>query len=146
MAMFIFTKAIVEGRPIKLFNHGRMRRDFTYIDDIVEAMERLLERPPAGDPNWSGDAPDPSSSAAPWRLFNIGNDRSVEVTRVVELLEGELGRKAIIELVGMQPGDVPETRADIDDLNRAVGFVPATPIEEGVRRFVGWYREFYGQP
>jgi UDP-glucuronate 4-epimerase len=145
MAMFIFTKAILEGRPIRLFNHGRMWRDFTYIDDIVEAMERLLDRPPAPDPNWSGDAPDPSSSAAPWRLFNIGNNRSVEVTRLVQLLEAEIGRKAVIELVDMQPGDVLETRADIDDLNRAVGFVPATPIEEGVRRFVGWYREFYRQ-
>ena len=146
MAMFIFTKAIIEGRPIRLFNYGRMRRDFTYIDDIVEAMERLLDSPPSGDPNWSGDAPDPSSSASPWRLFNIGNNRSVEVTRVVELLEGELGRRAIKELIEMQPGDVPETRADIDDLARAVGFAPATPIEEGIARFVAWYREFYRQP
>jgi UDP-glucuronate 4-epimerase len=143
MAMFIFTKAILEGRPIRLFNHGRMRRDFTYIDDIVEAMERLIERPPTGDPNWSGDAPDPSTSSAPWRLYNIGNNRSVEVTRVVDLLERELGRKAVRELVEMQPGDVPETCADIDDLTRDVGFTPATPIESGITRFVAWYREFY---
>jgi UDP-glucuronate 4-epimerase len=143
MAMFIFTKAILEGRPIKLFNHGRMRRDFTYVDDIVEAMERLIDRPPGGDPNWSGDAPDPSSSSAPWRLYNIGNNRSVEVTKVVELLEHALGRKAVRELVDMQPGDVPETCADIDDLKRDVGFTPATPIEEGIPRFVSWYREFY---
>jgi UDP-glucuronate 4-epimerase len=143
MAMFIFTKAILEGHPIRLFNYGRVRRDFTYIDDIVQAMERLLDRPPGGDPNWSGDAPDPSSSAAPWRLYNIGNNRSVEVTRVVELLERELGRKAVKELVEMQPGDVPETCADIDDLARDVGFTPATPIEVGIARFVAWYREFY---
>ena len=143
MAMFIFTKAILEGRPIRLFNHGRMRRDFTYVDDIVEAMERLLERPPSGDPNWSGDAPDPSSSSAPWRLYNIGNNSSVEVTRVVDLLERELGRTAVKELVEMQPGDVPESCADIDDLMRDVGFKPATPIETGIARFVAWYREFY---
>ena len=143
MAMFIFTKAILEGHPIRLFNYGKVRRDFTYIDDIVQAMERLLDRPPGGDPNWSGDAPDPSSSAAPWRLYNIGNNRSVEVTRVVELLERELGRKAAKELVEMQPGDVPETCADIDDLARDVGFTPATPIEVGIARFVAWYREFY---
>jgi UDP-glucuronate 4-epimerase len=143
MALFIFTKAILEGRPIQLFNYGRMRRDFTYVDDIVEAMERLLDRPPAGDPNWSGDAPDPSSSSVPWRLYNIGNNRSVEVAKVVDLLERELGRKAVKELVEMQPGDVPETCADIDDLMRAVGFTPSTPIEEGIARFVSWYRDFY---
>jgi UDP-glucuronate 4-epimerase len=120
-----------------------MRRDFTYIDDIVAAMERLIDRPPAGDPNWSGDAPDPSSSSAPWRLYNIGNNRSVEVTRVVDLLERELGRTAVKELVEMQPGDVPETCADIDDLMRDVGFKPATAIETGIARFVAWYREFY---
>jgi UDP-glucuronate 4-epimerase len=143
MAMFIFTKAILEGTPIKLFNHGQMRRDFTYIDDIVEAMERLLDRPPGADPNWSGNAPDPSSSSEPWRLYNIGNNRSVEVTEVVDLLERELGRKAVKELVAMQPGDVPETCADIADLTRDVGFTPATPIEEGIACFVSWYREFY---
>jgi UDP-glucuronate 4-epimerase len=144
MAMFIFTKAILEGRPIRLFNHGRMRRDFTYVDDIVAAMERLIERPPAGDPSWSGDAPDPSSSSSPWRLYNIGNNRAVEVTKVVELIEQALGRKAVKELVDMQPGDVPETCADVDDLMRDVGFKPATPIEDGIPRFVSWYREFYG--
>ena len=143
MAMFIFTKAILEGRPIRLFNHGRMRRDFTYIDDIVGAMMRLLDRPPRGNPHWSGAAPDPSSSSAPWRLYNIGNNRSIEVTAVVELLERALGRGAVKELVPMQPGDVPETRADIDDLVRDIGFQPATPIEEGIRRFVHWYRKFY---
>ncbi|HEY6254945.1 MAG TPA: NAD-dependent epimerase [Xanthobacteraceae bacterium] len=144
MALFLFTKAILAGRPIRLFNHGRMRRDFTYVDDVVVAMERLLDRPPAGDPNWSGDAPDPSASAAPWRIYNIGNNRSVEITEVVDLLERALGRKAVKELVEMQPGDVPETCADIDDLMRDVGFKPATPIEEGIARFVAWYREFHG--
>jgi UDP-glucuronate 4-epimerase len=143
MALFIFTKAILEGRPIRLFNHGRMRRDFTYVDDVVAAMERLLDRPPGGDPNWSGDDPDASSSAAPWRLYNVGNNRSVALTDVVDLLERALGRKAIKKLVEMQPGDVPETCADIDDLMRDVGFRPSMPIEEGIRRFVSWYREFY---
>lgn len=143
MAIFIFTKAILEGRPVRLFNHGRMRRDFTYIDDVVSAVARLIDRPPCGDPNWSGDAPDSASSSAPWRLYNIGNNRSVEVTAVVDLIEGALGRKAIRELAAMQPGDVPDTRADVDDLMREIGFRPATPIEEGVRRFVSWYRDFY---
>jgi UDP-glucuronate 4-epimerase len=144
MAIYLFTKAILEGAPIRLFNQGRMRRDFTYIDDVVEAMERLLDRPPTGDPRWSGDAPDPSSSSAPWRIYNIGNNRAIEVLKLVELLEQELGRPAVRELAAMQPGDVPETCADIDDLARDVGFAPATPIEEGLRRFVKWYREFYG--
>jgi UDP-glucuronate 4-epimerase len=143
MALFIFTKAILEGRPIRLFNQGRMRRDFTYVDDVVAAMVRLLDRPPAPNPSWSGDDPDPSSSSAPWRLYNIGNNRSVELMDVVDLLERALGRKAIKELVEMQPGDVPETCADIDDLMRDVGFRPSTPIEEGIRHFVSWFREFY---
>jgi UDP-glucuronate 4-epimerase len=143
MAIFLFTKAIIEGTPIRLFNAGQMRRDFTYVDDVVEAMERLVDRPAAGDPNWSGNDPDPGSSRASWRLYNIGNNRAVEVSRVVELLEQELGRTAIKQVAPMQPGDVPETCADIDDLKRDVGFSPATPIEEGIRRFVGWYRDFY---
>jgi UDP-glucuronate 4-epimerase len=107
-------------------------------------MERLIERPPTGDAGWSGDRPDPSSSSSPWRLYNIGNNRAVEVTKVVELIEQALGRKAVKELVDMQPGDVPETCADVDDLMRDVGFRPATPIEDGIPRFVSWYREFYG--
>src|SRR6516165_6985791 len=111
MAIFIFTKAILEGRPIRLFNHGRMRRDFTYIDDVVSAIARLIDRPPRGDPSWSGEAPDPSSSSAPWRIYNIGNNRSVEVTAVVDLIESALGRRAIRELTAIQPGDVPDTRA-----------------------------------
>ncbi len=144
MAMFIFASAIVEGRPIRLFNYGKMRRDFTYVDDVTEAVVRLIERVPAPNPAWSGDAPDPATSSAPWRIYNIGNDRTVEVSHVVALLEQEFGRPAIRELVPMQPGDVAETRADIDDLMRDVGFRPSTPIEEGVRRFTAWYRDYHG--
>src|SRR5271169_2559037 len=126
MAMFIFAKAIVEGTPIKLFNYGRMRRDFTYVDDIVEAVERLIGKPPAGEKAAPPGDLDPATSTAPWRIYNIGNNSSVEVSRVVELLEQEFGRKAKTELVPMQPGDVPETCADVDDLMSDVGFRPAT--------------------
>ena len=144
MAMFIFAKAIVEGAPIRLFNCGRMRRDFTYVDDVVEAVERLIGKPPApGTAAAPSDELDPATSAAPWRIYNIGNNTSVEVSRLVELLEQEFGRKAKTELAPMQPGDVPDTRADVDDLMRDVGFRPATPIEEGVRRFAAWFRKFY---
>jgi UDP-glucuronate 4-epimerase len=144
MAMFIFTSAIVEGRPIRLFNFGKMRRDFTYIDDVTEAVVRLVDRVPAADPAWSGDAPDPASSTAPWRLYNIGNNEAIDVSHVVDLLEAELGRTAIREMAPMQPGDVTETCADIGELMRDVGFRPATPIQEGVRRFIAWYRDYYG--
>ena len=144
MAMFIFAKAIAEGRPIRLFNYGRMRRDFTYVDDVVQAVERVIARVPAKTDAAPGGALDPaSSSTAPWRIYNIGNNRSVEIVRVVELLEREFGRKAATELVAMQPGDVPETCADVDDLMRDVGFRPATPIEQGVRNFVAWYRDYH---
>jgi UDP-glucuronate 4-epimerase len=139
MAMFIFASAILEGRPIRLFNFGNMRRDFTYVDDVSQAVVRLLDRIPAPDPSWSGERPDPSTSAAPWRIYNIGNNRTVEVSRVVSLLEAELGRTAIREMVAMQPGDVAETCADVSDLMRDMGFRPATPIEEGIRRFAAWY-------
>ena len=142
MAMFIFAKAIAEGQPIRLFNHGRMRRDFTYVDDVVEAVERVIARVPVKTEAAPGAALDPGSSAAPWRIYNIGNNRSVEISRVVELLEQEFGRKARIELVPMQPGDVPDTCADVDDLMRDVGFRPSTPIETGVRNFVAWYRDY----
>jgi UDP-glucuronate 4-epimerase len=144
MAVITFAKAIVEGQPIRLFNHGNMRRDFTYVDDVVEAMERLVDRAPAGNPAWSGQSPDPSSSAAPWRVYNIGNNQSVEIGRVVDLLERELGRPAIREMAPMQPGEVPETHADVDDLMRDVGFKPATSIEEGIKRFAAWFRSYYG--
>jgi UDP-glucuronate 4-epimerase len=144
MAMFVFASAIAAGKPIRLFNHGQMRRDFTYVDDATEAVVRLLDRIPAPDPGWSGDAPDPATSAAPWRIYNIGNNSPVAVLQVVDLLEKELGRRAIREMAPMQPGDVAETRADVDDLMRDVGFRPGTPIEEGVRRFVKWYRDYAG--
>ena len=145
MAPWLFTQAISEGRPIRLFNHGKMRRDFTYIDDIVEAVVRLIERPPAGDPAWSGEAPDPASSPAPWRLYNIGNNRPVELEDFVRALEAAIGKPAVRELVPMQPGDVVETYADVADLQAAVGFRPDTPIEEGLRRFVDWYRSYVRQ-
>jgi UDP-glucuronate 4-epimerase len=142
MAMFIFAKAILDGKPIRLFNHGNMRRDFTYIDDVVEAIVRLLDRPPQGNPAWSGADPDPASSAAPWKIYNIGNNRPEELMHVVALLEKEFGRPAIKEMLPMQPGDVPATYADIEDLERDIGFRPTTPIEDGVARFSRWFRDY----
>jgi UDP-glucuronate 4-epimerase len=144
MALWIFASAIMDGRPIKLFNHGNMRRDFTYVDDVVESVVRLVDRPAAADPNWSAAAPDPGRSSAPWRIYNIGNNSPVEVLRVVELLENAIGKKALRELLPMQPGDVPETYADVDDLMADVGFRPQTPIEDGIARFVAWYRNYRG--
>jgi UDP-glucuronate 4-epimerase len=144
MAMYIFAKAITEGAPIKLFNHGRMQRDFTYIDDVIEALERVIDRPPAKSAGASSTAPDPAKSGvAPWAVYNIGNNKTVAVSRVVELLEKELGRKAKIELAPMQPGDVPATCADVDDLIRDFGFRPGTAIEDGIARFIAWFREFH---
>jgi len=143
MAMWLFTEAINAGRPIKLFNHGKMRRDFTYVDDVVQAVVRLIDRPAEGDPAWSSEAPDPARSSAPWRVYNIGNNTPVEVLDVVRILEETLGKKAIREMLPMQPGDVPATYADVDDLMRDVGFKPATPIAEGIARFVAWYKEYH---
>jgi len=143
MAMFIFAKAIAEGQPIKLFNGGKMRRDFTYIDDISEAVFRLVARPPQGNPEWSGLKPDPGSSSAPWKIYNIGNNRPEELLHVVALLEKELGKSARKELLPMQPGDVPETYADIEDLTRDIGFRPSTSVDEGISRFVAWYRDYH---
>lgn len=142
MAMFIFANAIMEGRPLPLFNDGRMRRDFTFIDDVTETLERVIERPPRGDSGFRGDAPNPATSSAPWRIYNIGNSASVEVGYLVELLEKELGRTAMRKLMPMQPGDVLETRANVDALMRDFGFRPDTSIEEGVRRFVAWFRDY----
>ena len=144
MALFLFTKAILAGEPIRIFNHGRMRRDFTYIDDIVEVVIRVLDTPAAPDPAFDPADPDPSTSSAPYRIFNIGNDQPTELLRYVDVLEAELGVPAIRQFEDIQPGDVPATWADVDALRDAVGFTPATPIEEGVRRFVAWYRDFYG--
>jgi UDP-glucuronate 4-epimerase len=144
MAMWKFTAAMIAGTPIELYNHGQMKRDFTYVDDVVESITRLVERPAAPNPAWSGDAPDPATSKAPWRVYNIGNHTPVEVRYVLELLEKLVGKKTEIRLVGMQPGDVPATFADVEALTQAVNFQPATPIETGVARFVEWYRKYHG--
>ncbi|HEY1473393.1 MAG TPA: NAD-dependent epimerase [Pseudolabrys sp.] len=143
MAMWIFTAAISTGKPIKLFNHGNMRRDFTYVDDVVQAVVKLIDQPAQGDPNWSGVAPDPARSSAPWRIYNIGNNNPVDVLEVVKILETAIGKKAIRELLPMQPGDVPATYADVDDLMRDVGFKPSTPIAEGIARFIVWYKQYH---
>ncbi|HJR77735.1 MAG TPA: NAD-dependent epimerase [Nitrospiraceae bacterium] len=143
MALFLFTKAILEGRPIEVFNHGKMQRDFTFIDDIAEGVIRTLDRPAQPDAGWTGDRPDPSSSSAPYRLYNIGNHQPVDLMRFIEVLEQVLGKKAEKKLLPLQPGDVPATYADVADLIRDAGFEPATPIEVGIRRFVEWYREYY---
>ncbi|TMK01967.1 MAG: NAD-dependent epimerase/dehydratase family protein [Alphaproteobacteria bacterium] len=140
MAMWLFTEAILENRPIKLFNNGHMRRDFTYVDDAVEAVVRLVRCPPAPNPARSQN--DPATSLAPWRVYNVGNSKPVEVTEVVRLIEEALGKPAVRELLPMQPGDVPQTCADAADLERAVGFRPDTPIGEGIRRFVDWFLQF----
>jgi UDP-glucuronate 4-epimerase len=144
MAMWLFSEAILTGRPVRLFNYGRMRRDFTYIDDVVESVVRLIERPPSCDPIWSGNDPSPATSKAPWRVYNTGNNQPFEVVEVVRLLEQALGRRTEHELLPMQPGDVPETFAEIADLEAAVGFTPKTSIDEGIRRFVAWYRSYIG--
>ena len=143
MALFKFTEGILAGRPIPVFNRGEMVRDFTYVDDIVEGIVRVIGQPAAPEPSWSGDRPDPATSYAPWRVFNIGNSRPVKLMRYIEVLEQCLGRKAILELLPMQPGDVPATIANVSDLERAVGFRPHTPVEEGVAKFVSWYRDYY---
>jgi UDP-glucuronate 4-epimerase len=144
MAAFLFTRAILGGEPIDVFNRGDMRRDFTYIDDIVEGVVRVLDRVPVPDPAWSGDNPDPATSAAPYRLYNIGNNSPVELLDLIAAIEKALDRPAELNLLPMQPGDVPATYADVDDLVRDVGFTPATPIDVGIARFVAWYREYYG--
>ncbi len=143
MALFLFTKAIMEGRPIDVFNKGKMQRDFTYIDDIVEGVSRVIDRVPEGNPAWSGASPDPGSSYAPYKIYNIGNNSPVELMHFINVLEKELGREAVKNLLPIQPGDVPATFADVDDLMRDVGFKPATSIEDGIGRFVKWYREYY---
>jgi len=144
MALFLFTKAILEGRPIDVFNHGQMLRDFTYVDDIAEGVVRSADRAASANPDWSSDDPDPATSRAPYRIYNIGNHTPVPLLRMIEVLEECLGKTAVKNMLPMQPGDVPATSADVEDLARDVGFAPATPIETGVARFVEWYREFYG--
>jgi UDP-glucuronate 4-epimerase len=144
MAMWLFTSAILEGRPIRLFNGGDMRRDFTYVDDISAAVVKLIDHVTEGNAAWSGDHPDPATSRAPWRVYNIGNHTPVHLTEVVDLLEAALGKPAIRELMPMQPGDVRETCADVEDLRNAVGFAPNTPIASGIKKFVDWYRAWHG--
>ncbi|MCE2488190.1 MAG: NAD-dependent epimerase/dehydratase family protein, partial [Desulfurellaceae bacterium] len=143
MALFVFTRAILAGEPIAVFNNGRMRRDFTYIDDIVEGVVRVLDSVARPNPDWSGQAPDPGSSAAPYRLYNIGNNQPVELLDFIAVLEECLGRPAKKDFLPLQAGDVPETCADVDDLVQAVGFRPTTPLREGIARFVEWYRAYY---
>ena len=143
MALFKFTRAILRGEPIEVYNHGQMQRDFTYIDDIAEGVIRVADRVPAGNQQWSGEQPDPGTSRAPYRIYNIGNHQPVELMHLIAELERCLGRQSEKRFLPMQPGDVPATFADVDDLVRDVGFQPATPIEDGVREFVRWYREYY---
>ena len=143
MALFMFTRGILEGKRIPVFNKGQMIRDFTYVDDIVEGVIRTIDRPARPDPEWTGETPDPATSYAPYRIYNIGNNQPVELMRYIRILEEALGRNADIELLPMQDGDVPATYANVDALHNDVGFRPRTPIEEGVRRFVAWYKEYY---
>jgi UDP-glucuronate 4-epimerase len=144
MVLFKFTNAILEGRPIDVFNNGHMKRDFTYVDDVVESIVRIMDVIPMPDPEWSSDHPDPSSSAAPFRLYNVGNHEPVDLMTVIALLEQALGSKAEKRCLPMQPGDVPVTYADIGSLAQVTGFTPRTSMREGIERFVAWYREFYG--
>ena len=143
MALFIFTKAILEGRPIPIFNQGKMQRDFTYIDDIVQGMVRLLEQPALPSPDWNAASPDPASSSAPYRLYNIGNNQPVALMDFIGVLERALGVKAELDLLPMQPGDVTATYADITPLAKAVGFSPSMPLDEGIQMFVEWYKSYY---
>jgi UDP-glucuronate 4-epimerase len=143
MALFLFTRAILDGKPIDVFNHGRMQRDFTYVDDIVEGVVRVIDRVPLPNQDWRGYAPDPGTSYAPYRIYNIGNNSPVELMRFIQVLEDRLGRKAEKNLLPIQAGDVPATYADVADLTADTGFKPATPIEEGIAKFVTWYREYY---
>jgi len=143
MALFLFTRAILAGEPIKVFNHGRHKRSFTYVDDIVEGVVRTLDQPPSANPSWNGDAPDPASSNAPYRIYNIGNEQPVELLRYIEVLEQCLGRKARMEMLPLQAGDVPDTEADMSELVGAVNYRPTVSVEEGVGNFVRWYRDYH---
>jgi len=144
MALFLFTKAILAGEPIKVFNHGKHKRSFTYVDDIVEGVVRTLDQAPAANPSWDGDAPDPASSNAPYRIYNIGNEQPVELLRYIEVLEQCLGRKAQMQMLPLQAGDVPDTEADMSELVGAVNYRPTVSVEEGVANFIRWYRDYHG--
>jgi UDP-glucuronate 4-epimerase len=143
MALFLFTRNILEGKPIDVFNHGKHKRDFTFVDDIAEGVVRACDRIATANPSWSGDSPDPATSSAPFRIYNIGNNAPVDLSRYIEVLESCLGRTAVRNFLPLQPGDVPDTFADVEDLVRDVGYRPATPVEVGIRRFVDWYLEYY---
>lgn len=143
MALFLFTKAILEGKPIDVFNNGKMRRDFTYVDDIVEGIVRLLPVVRKGNPTWRGENPDPATSFAPYKIYNIGNNKPVELLHFIEVLESNLGKKAVKNFLPLQDGDVPETFADVEDLMNDVGFKPETSIETGIKNFVTWYKQYY---
>ena len=143
MALFMFTKNILEGKPIDVFNHGNHTRDFTYVDDIVEGVIRTLDKAATKNDNWNSDAPDPASSNAPYRIYNIGSNSPIQLSRYIEVLEDNLGKKAIKNLLPLQPGDVPDTFANVDDLVSDLGYKPDTPIEVGINNFVEWYREYY---
>jgi len=143
MALFLFTKAILEGKPIKVFNHGKMQRDFTYIDDIVEGVVRIINKVPSPNPDWRADAPDPGTSYKKYKIYNIGNNSPVQLSEFIEQIEKALGRKATREYMDMQPGDVPATFADVDDLIKDVGFKPSTPLSEGISKFIEWYRSYF---
>ena len=144
MALFLFAKAILEEKPIKVFNHGRMQRDFTYIEDIIEGVVRVMGRLPESDPTWSGDDPDPGTSYTRYKIYNIGNHHPVELMEFIAVIEKVLGKEAKKEFLDLQPGDIPATYADVDDLIKDVGFKPSTPIEIGIKRFVEWFKEYYG--
>jgi UDP-glucuronate 4-epimerase len=145
MALFLFTKNILAGKPIDVFNYGNHRRDFTYVDDIAQGVVRAMDRPAQPNADWNSDAPDPATSKAPYRLYNIGNNSPVELMKYIECIETNLGKKAIKNLLPLQAGDVPDTSADVTDLVQDVGYKPATPVEEGVRRFIEWYVGYYGK-
>lgn len=145
MALYIFTKAILENRPIEVFNHGNMMRDFTYVDDIVQSIVLLMDKIPVKNPGWNATSPDPASSFAPYKIYNIGNGSPVPLTRFIEVIELKLGKKAIVQSMPLQEGDVPETFADIDDLSSVTGFRPRTSIEDGIGKFVDWYLEYNKQ-
>ncbi len=144
MALFLFTRAILEGRPIDVFNNGLMQRDFTYVDDIVEGVVRVMKRPATPEPSWDSNSPDPATSSAPYRIYNIGNNNPVQLGAFIEVLEDCLGKKAQKNMLPLQPGDLLSTSADIDDLSRDAGFRPDTTVETGIARFVEWYRAYYG--
>jgi len=143
MALFIFTKAIIEGRPIDVFNNGEMQRDFTYVDDIVTGVVKVLDNPPGGNPDWSSKAPDPSSSVSPYKIYNIGNNSPVKLMDFIEAIENSLGKKAVKNFLPMQQGDVPATWADVSDLVRDLGYAPSVDVREGVKRFVEWYKSYF---